>query len=398
MASIKVILSTNKIYADGSHPIVFQIIDNRKTFKKVIHKCLPKFWDSSQARVKSVSPNAFEINKLINSKLSFYEKAILLANEEDREISSKIFEENSSVSLVDGLELEISKLEASKKFATSTQYDIIKTQVKDFKDIRLDRIDKDWIDGFANFLRLSKANSGYTINKKISRIKSTIRKYGKKNINAEVNEYKKSSVEQIKAKLDREELDKIINLTLPTNDIIEAVRDFFVLQVYLRGVRVGDLLQATSEDFKDDRFVYRSFKTNTNYDLSLILPARVIVLKYSARKYQKLFPFWKFTSNSKKSADDNEKARTKHKESCTTVINKYLKILAEMAGISKNLSTHIARHSFAVLADESTGGNMAIIQQLLGHSKRSTTEGYIKNLRKVDMLDKAADDIFKDIL
>ncbi|MBC7418789.1 MAG: hypothetical protein H7325_11610, partial [Pedobacter sp.] len=89
MALKENILYTKKTYSDGYHPIIFQIIDNRKVLKKVIHKCFPKFWDSSQSRVRSTAPNAFEINKLINSKLSFYEKAILLAREEDREISSK---------------------------------------------------------------------------------------------------------------------------------------------------------------------------------------------------------------------------------------------------------------------------------------------------------------------
>ncbi|TKC07988.1 hypothetical protein FA048_12550 [Pedobacter polaris] len=398
MASIKVLLSTNKTYSDGSHPIIFQIIDNRKVFKKVIYKCLPKYWDASQSKLKSSAPNSLNINKLITSKLSFYEKALLLAKEENRIIDKEIFNEKTSLSLVEVLEKEIVKMDGVKKFSTVIKYGILKDQVKRFKDIPVDNINKAWMENFALHLKLENGNIGSTINKKLVNLKGVIKKYSKNRIDQDANSFKVTVNEKIKQKLTRLELDKIINLKLPTGDILETVRDFFILQVYLRGVRVGDLLQATEDNFKDSRFIYSSLKTGTHYDMSLILPAIVIVEKYAVQQNLRLFPFWKWQPNEKKSDDDNEKARTKHKEACTSLINKYLKMLAEMADINKNLSTHIARHSFAVLADESTGGNIAIIQQLLGHSKRSTTEGYIKNLKMTDTLDQAADNIFKDIL
>ena len=101
------------------------------------------------------------------------------------------------------------------------------------------------------------------------------------------------------------------------------------------GGRVGDLLQATTGNFKDNRFVYSSFKTGATYDISLILPAQAIVRKYTSFNFEKLFPVWKWSQNVKKSEDDNEKSRIKHKESCTALINMYLKILAHIARIKK---------------------------------------------------------------
>lgn len=57
--------------------------------------------------------------------------------------------------------------------------------------------------------------------------------------------------------------------------------------------------------------------------------------------------------------------------------NENLKILAAHAGISKDISSHTARHSFAMRCAEL---NMSIdeVQKLMGHNKRSSTEIYFK--------------------
>ena len=397
MASIKVLLYKGKTYSDGTNPIVIQIIENKKVVKKVIHRCLEKHWDAKQSKLKSNAPNSSEVNNLINSKLSIYQKAFVTSKENGDEISKQFFNPVKVASLSAAITNHCKKLEERKSFAATKAYLALNSQVLNFRDVGLDKLDKNWIESFAYYLKNELDNNPTTINKKIIRIKGIINSYSK-SISNEVRQYKIPNHDKVKLKLDRDELTKLINLNLPSGDILEVVRDFFILQVYLRGVRVGDLLQATPDNFKADRFVYTSDKTSTGYDMSLIIPAKAIIDKYAKQNNVALFPFWKWKPNPKLHEDTNTKARTAHKEACTALINKYLKLLAAMAGIEKNLSTHIARHSFAVLADESTGGNIYMIQQLLGHSNRATTEGYIKNLRKTELLDKAADQIFNDIL
>lgn len=58
------------------------------------------------------------------------------------------------------------------------------------------------------------------------------------------------------------------------------------------------------------------------------------------------------------------------------LINKYLKKIAEKADISKPLSMHISRHSFAHLA-QNIGVESFAIKDILGHSNLATTEKYI---------------------
>lgn len=55
--------------------------------------------------------------------------------------------------------------------------------------------------------------------------------------------------------------------------------------------------------------------------------------------------------------------------------NRTLKELAEMAGINKNLTSHVARHTFGYLFMTSVG-NIFALKKILGHSKIETTEKY----------------------
>ena len=58
-------------------------------------------------------------------------------------------------------------------------------------------------------------------------------------------------------------------------------------------------------------------------------------------------------------------------------MNSYLKELADICGIRKNLSTHLARHTFATLAIE-YGMPIDIIAKILGHSNTNMTRHYAK--------------------
>jgi integrase len=77
------------------------------------------------------------------------------------------------------------------------------------------------------------------------------------------------------------------------------------------------------------------------------------------------------------------------------LVNNGLKIVREKAGISKPLSTHIARHTFARLAKEVHTDN-ALLQGLMKHSQLSTTENYMGRFSN-DEQDEALKEIFKPL-
>jgi site-specific recombinase XerD len=61
-------------------------------------------------------------------------------------------------------------------------------------------------------------------------------------------------------------------------------------------------------------------------------------------------------------------------------MNAYLKEIADLCDIKKNLSTHTARHTFATTVTLTHGVSMEAVSKMLGHSNISTTKQYARIL------------------
>jgi site-specific recombinase XerD len=65
-------------------------------------------------------------------------------------------------------------------------------------------------------------------------------------------------------------------------------------------------------------------------------------------------------------------------------MNAYLKEIADVCGITKDLTSHIARHTFATTVTLSNGVPIESVSKMLGHTNLRTTQHYAKILdRKV---------------
>lgn len=66
-----------------------------------------------------------------------------------------------------------------------------------------------------------------------------------------------------------------------------------------------------------------------------------------------------------------------------------LKLLATKAGISKNVTSYVVRHSFALCLREK-GVSINVIGETLGHQSVLTTKAYVREFG-VEVLDEAVD-------
>jgi len=65
-------------------------------------------------------------------------------------------------------------------------------------------------------------------------------------------------------------------------------------------------------------------------------------------------------------------------------MNAYLKEIADLCGLQKNLTFHIARHTFATTITLSNGVPIETVSKMLGHKNLHTTQHYAKIMdRKV---------------
>lgn len=209
-------------------------------------------------------------------------------------------------------------------------------------------------------------------------------------------------------KLTAEEIECLKALELKEGTSIWHTRNCFLLAFYCGGVRCGDVLQlrgcyiSKSEDVY--RLKYTMDKTTKQKNIALVPEAIEILKNYidldnPSDNY--VLPFLNSSATYSKAITPEEKEALPPEEikhlkhdigKKNALLNKNLLQLAEMAGIKKHISMHIARHSFADMARRNTG-DVFDIKTILGHSSINTTQNYLKKL-DTETQDKAILNIF----
>jgi len=261
------------------------------------------------------------------------------------------------------------------------------------KDFTIPEIDNRWISGFIKHCQTSEkntkggiGNTKNTINFAFSFIKTVVN-FSDQESHA-LRKHKLSYDRNIRSKLTSEEMDKIKALKIPKDTLQYHARNIFLTQYYFRGMRIGDALRLEKSDIVDGRLKYDARKTGVQYDMKVVAPCMEIISEYMDDDRHYLFPLLRRIEG--KCSKDEFKNEMKNR---TMIVNRHLKTIAAQCGINKVVSTHIARHSFASIADQHLGGDLKTLQGLFGHSSRKITEIYIRDLRKTDDLDDAADKI-----
>lgn len=401
--NLKIRLFKGKTHADGTHPIQLQFYLNGKEKRKGIYNCYAKDWDEKTCRVKSKVTNSSYINNLISEKYAEYERELLnILNGKSK--PNDFFEVKKELTLDDAIGLELDRFVREKKPMTHARIKSYATELQlyfDSKSTLLKDIDLKWFERYGAILTndlisgdklIRKGNIGSTAQKKIKTIRRIIEKFSEIRLSEGVKDFRIASKKTVKEKLTPTELSALETLVLPAGGLLDISRDIFLMQIYLRGCRIGSLLKAYSDQFKDGRYSAANDGGKNNVGSKLISKAQVIVNKYEG-KNKRLFPLFKFTNNPEKSEFENKRLEFKHKHVCTSIVNNNLKIIAKKAGITKPLSSHIARHTFALMAIKKINNPM-VTMELLGHSSLAVHQVYLNDIRKEDALDAAADDIF----
>lgn len=390
MASVKVIMYKSRVNVDGTYPVYIQIIIDRKPIRKLLFSIKEKDWDAKKQRVKTTSYHHTKYNELLMNSVYEIESKLIQARI-DKVTPTKEYllaESNDMVKISDAIDKYCEDLRSRNKFGMLDKMKALKANILHFQDAHLNQLNDDW--GARFYQYLLSVNNENTSTKKFSYL-NTLR-IANKMVPLKVNTTTKKTT---KDKLSKNEL-KLIE-DLPLSGMIDLVRDTFMLSFYLRGRRIGDILSLKHFELMHGRVVRDSRKVDKKMDIKLISNAIKIIDKYKGRSEWYVLPW--LTIDPQYDQSDNEVYAVrfqKHIEAKTAVINKYLKIIAGMANIDKNLTTHVARHTFAYLADQ-YGMTGKRIQDMLEHSDLKTTENYIHDLKRADVLDQSFDDFMKFI-
>ncbi|MDN3725321.1 site-specific integrase [Aequorivita sp. SDUM287046] len=175
-------------------------------------------------------------------------------------------------------------------------------------------------------------------------------------------------------KREREFLSKQELNTLAEREIkwerLAIVRDMFVFCCYT-GLAYVDIQKLTPDNIVRDidgnlSILAKRTKTKTKLVIPLLPPAFAILNKYKG--------------NPKVINGDCVLPVLSNQKS-----NAYLKEIALLCGIKKNLTTHLARHTFATTVTLTNGVPLETVGNMLGHKNLRTTQHYAKIIdRKVN--------------
>lgn len=150
-------------------------------------------------------------------------------------------------------------------------------------------------------------------------------------------------------------------------------RDIFLFSYCVAGINFKDIATLRYVDIQNGRIYYQRHKTGKELNSPILPQTREIMGRYSksdASPEDYIFPIL------------DRHIHKSEQQICNRVhkvighINANLKRIAEMAGLKVNLTTYVARHTFATVLKRS-GVNIAIISESLGHSDLETTQIYL---------------------
>lgn len=148
-----------------------------------------------------------------------------------------------------------------------------------------------------------------------------------------------------------------------------GVRDRAMLEMlYACGLRISELLGMKQTDFQPASGFVRIFGKGSK---ERIVPVGEKAIEWTLYYQEKVRPH---LSGKEKSADIlflNAKGKKMSRMGFWKILKRYV----EMAGITKDVTPHTFRHSFATHLLEG-GADLRVVQELLGHADISTTQIY----------------------
>ena len=387
--TISVICYKSKTLANGEHPLMLRIIQNRKTqYKSLNISVAAKHWDFDKNAPKPKCPHKDLINKIIlKTKLEYQQKVLeKKANEEEFTASSLIHEQKDEIKAmtVDDFYKQIikelkEKGQIGNSYAYLSSYDNLKNFYKGKKlNFTFSHIDVVFCKKFEDWMR-RKGNKDTTISYQFRTLRATFnRAITAKVVSKEKNPFSEFKLSHLNTKTMKRALSKSDILKIMDADchdkseLSQLAHDLFCFSYLCGGISLVDMANLTPENIIEGRLIYQRQKTHGSINLQLSDRALQIINKYS--DYQKKANYFFPILHCKRHITPMQK-HNRVRKYCLH-INHELKQLANELNITANVTTYVARHSFATILKKS-GVNIGIISQALGHQDIKTTQIYL---------------------
>ena len=391
MLKFQFFIRTEKVKVNGECPIFVKInLDRKKSFTLSIGKCITKErWEkTNRLRSAHLNPrekvikeyfNLFEIK--VTSLYSSYlrEQKPIEVDEFKSELVGKPKDTLKGITLVGLIDLHNTHFEKLVKIeerspASLQKYRRVKQLVIDFNrkhlgkdDVQMSKIDGAYIYNLESYLKFDSTHNhqqgikNNTVVKYFKNLK-TICNYAIKMDKIEKNPFNKydGKIKVVEATfLTQEELTRIESKVFGS-ERLERVKDIFLFSCYTGYAPVDAAKLTTANIIQDSSknlwIQANRQKTGTKSNVPVLPPVMRIINKYQ----YSLTTLLPKLSNQK--------------------MNAYLKEIADIVGISKNLTWYNARHTFATTVTLGNKISIENVSAMMGHSTIKQTQHYAKVL------------------
>lgn len=391
----KFVLRTNKTLPTGEHPIMLRITEDRKsTFVSTKKYSSAKDWDVSAQTTNKSHPHQKSINALlsnINLKITFYFSNLteertprIEAIKEIVERQTGAIKKTPTVKLLAFFQQEIDRLKSTGRLGYASVFTCTLQNLKKFTsdtDLDFQDIDVNFIRRFEDFL--IQRNIAVTTRSIDFRTFRTLWRNAIKGKICPENHYpfkefsfsKYNNPKTRKRAITSEQFQAIVKLKLEDDKLVNS-RNYFLFSYYCRGLNFTDLASLKWTNIIDGFLNYVRAKTKEEFNFK-IHPEALKILEH----YQNLegnsdagfvFPIL-YKRHATLSSQRDRKIKILKR------VNQDLKIISKEAKIEKNVTTYVARHTYATTLHKN-GISIEEIGKSLGHDDTKTTEIYLDEI------------------
>jgi site-specific recombinase XerD len=372
-----------KSRSDGKCPVYIRCTMDRKRIEYSTGIFIePENWDDSRQLVNKRCQDAGVLNNRLGKQISkvydMYNKLEAIEDEFDiyllKEKLTGRKQRNQLLEIFDSVITSIKeKLNSDYSYSTLKHYRTTRVRVENFINITyhrsgfsLEKVDYQFLNAFDIFLKSKVkvcSNTAWGYHKDLKKILNDAVAMGF----LSKNPYETFKVKPLKGNRDFLTIEEVHTLMQKELTIarLSVVRDIFVFSC-LTGLSYADMAKLGPQhlhqgDDGEKWIIIDRTKTDTRCQIPLLPKAKSILTKYAnnpvCRSKGLLLP-----------VHSNQK------------MNSYLKELADICGISKNLTMHLARHTFATSVTLNNGVPLETVSKILGHNSVKTTQIYARVL------------------
>ena len=377
-------LKKQKNYISGNAPIYMRItVQGKRAEIATSRDCEPSRWNARAGRVIGSKEDV----KMLNVYLDQLQNSVYLAHQAvvnsglfitAEAIKNKYLGKADSIhTLMEAIKDHNEKMKSlvGKDYVQGTlnHYKVLESHLSAFvtskygvTDINIRNIDQAFLNDFDHYLRSDKNCANNYVVKNIKNLGKILRLCLEKGWMEKdpFIAYKGKTKNVDRYYLNQEELSQVAAKQF-ISERLRQVRDVFIFCCFT-GLAYVDVFKLKQEHIQKgndgERWIFiNRQKTKTRSAIPLLPTAINIIDQYAENKVC-------INNGNLLPVPSNQK------------MNEYLKEIADLCGIDKKLTSHIARHTFATTVTLLNGVPIESVSKMLGHTNIRTTQHYAKIL------------------